>query len=251
MAAMRRRRYNRARGGGEEAEDEEKKAEPAEEEEEEAGPAAVDEAEVVVADGADACPPPEEKEEAPAEEDSPPAPEPVLSEEAEESPQARDEANEADAGPTPPGAPSEDGAQPSPPSSSERSYMGVARMRRLRLREQKAARLRSIADSEVLSSGSAGAGDDVGVEREIRAEVASMSVTASMVRDGSGVVDAAAVATGKEEEGRVVARPAPPAGASRPAHPHGGPPLPRGARPGHAAPPPGPRPSTGDRRADG
>ncbi|KAL7517430.1 hypothetical protein ACHAWX_002353 [Stephanocyclus meneghinianus] len=64
----------------------------------------------------------------------------------------------------------------------KKSYMGVAKMRRKILKQQKAARLQSITDSEALHS-------DDHIERMLAAEMAAMGVTAKMVREGADVVD--------------------------------------------------------------
>jgi hypothetical protein len=64
----------------------------------------------------------------------------------------------------------------------KKAYMGVAKMRRKILKQQKAARLQSITDSEALHS-------DDHIERMLAAEMAAMGVTAKMVREGADVVD--------------------------------------------------------------
>ncbi|KAL3795260.1 hypothetical protein HJC23_008345 [Cyclotella cryptica] len=64
----------------------------------------------------------------------------------------------------------------------KKSYMGVAKMRRKILKQQKAARLQSITDSEAMQS-------DDHIERMLAAEMAAMGVTAKMVREGVDVVD--------------------------------------------------------------
>mmetsp|Transcript_20657 Transcript_20657/g.37312 ORF Transcript_20657/g.37312 Transcript_20657/m.37312 type:complete len:674 (-) Transcript_20657:162-2183(-) len=61
-----------------------------------------------------------------------------------------------------------------------KKYMGVARMRRKILKEQKAQRLKDIADSEVMDS-SKKYGD---LERELAAEMDTMNITVSQVRKG-------------------------------------------------------------------
>lgn len=62
----------------------------------------------------------------------------------------------------------------------KKSYVGVAKMRRRILKQQKAQRLQSITDSEALQS-------DAQMERELVAEVAAMGVTAKMAREGVDV----------------------------------------------------------------
>ena len=69
----------------------------------------------------------------------------------------------------------------------QKKYMGVARMRRKRIKEQKAQRLKEIADAEVLS-GTPSKSGSVDIQRELVAEIATMDITASMVRKG-GLVD--------------------------------------------------------------
>ena len=64
----------------------------------------------------------------------------------------------------------------------KKSYVGVAKMRRRILKQQKAQRLQSITDSEAMQS-------DAQMERELVAEVAAMGVTAKMVREGVDVCD--------------------------------------------------------------
>mmetsp|Transcript_13825 Transcript_13825/g.30088 ORF Transcript_13825/g.30088 Transcript_13825/m.30088 type:complete len:688 (-) Transcript_13825:139-2202(-) len=65
----------------------------------------------------------------------------------------------------------------------KKKYMGVARMRRRALKEQKAQRLKDIADAEVMGTPNRShSGADL--ERELAAEMAAMDVTASMVRKG-------------------------------------------------------------------
>jgi hypothetical protein len=70
-----------------------------------------------------------------------------------------------------------------PKEEPKKSYKGVAKMRRQMLKQQKAARLQSITDSEALHV-------DDHLERELAAEMAAMGVTAKMVREGVDVVDA-------------------------------------------------------------
>jgi hypothetical protein len=60
--------------------------------------------------------------------------------------------------------------------------MGVAKMRRRILKEQKAQRLQSINDSEALQHSY-----DARLESELVAEMAAMGVTAKMVREGVDV----------------------------------------------------------------
>ncbi|EED96081.1 predicted protein [Thalassiosira pseudonana CCMP1335] len=73
-------------------------------------------------------------------------------------------------------------------SNNPKKYMGVARMRRKILKEQKAQRLKDISDSEAIGGGHH---TDISMERELVAEMATMGVTASMVREGSTrVIDA-------------------------------------------------------------
>lgn len=67
-----------------------------------------------------------------------------------------------------------------PPPTKPKKYMGVARMRRKILKDQKAQRIKAIADAEVLSSSDT----PPALEREIAAEMATMDVTASMARKG-------------------------------------------------------------------
>mmetsp|Transcript_23737 Transcript_23737/g.49675 ORF Transcript_23737/g.49675 Transcript_23737/m.49675 type:complete len:698 (+) Transcript_23737:110-2203(+) len=69
--------------------------------------------------------------------------------------------------------------------SKPKKYMGVARMRRKILKEKKAQRIKDIADAEVMQSGNT----SPVMERELAAEMATMDVTASMVRQGGAVVD--------------------------------------------------------------
>jgi len=65
----------------------------------------------------------------------------------------------------------------------QKKYMGVARMRRKLLKEQKAQRLKDIADAEVMGGSNRGrSGADV--ERELAAEMATMDITASQMRRG-------------------------------------------------------------------
>ena len=197
---MRRRRYNKGREAAA-AEAEEKKVEADEEKDEPSDNADNnnDEAAVVVevADAAeDDCQPPQEDEAAAGAETKSPSPEPVLCEEGDDEP-ADEPVGSIPPSPSSEGMPSDaddadddpsdDPTDPADPASPKRSYMGVARMRRLRLKEQKARRLASIADAEVLNgpNGTPGRSGDGSLERELRAEVAAMGVTASMVRDGS------------------------------------------------------------------
>ncbi|KAL7539098.1 hypothetical protein ACHAXR_010867 [Thalassiosira sp. AJA248-18] len=70
-----------------------------------------------------------------------------------------------------------------------KKYMGVARMRRKILKEQKAQRLKDIADAEVMGTPNRHRSDGTDLERELAAEMATMDVTASMVRKGGMVVD--------------------------------------------------------------
>ena len=64
----------------------------------------------------------------------------------------------------------------SSPSGEPKKYMGVARMRRKMLKDQKAQRIKELDEKLV---------DTVGVDAA--AEMAAMTITASMVREGSGV----------------------------------------------------------------
>ncbi|KAL9180967.1 hypothetical protein ACHAXT_009772 [Thalassiosira profunda] len=82
----------------------------------------------------------------------------------------------------------------------QKKYVGVARMRRKRLKEQKAQRLKDMAESEGLQSPSS--------ERELAAERAAMDVTASMVRKGGLVVDDRIVVKSKRAWHRALVPPA-------------------------------------------
>ena len=63
-----------------------------------------------------------------------------------------------------------------------KKYMGVARMRRLRNAQQKAQRLKEINDADII--GTSPSKNDVNIQRELVAEMATMNATASMIRDG-------------------------------------------------------------------
>jgi len=63
-----------------------------------------------------------------------------------------------------------------------KKYMGVARMRRLRNAQQKAQRLKEINDADII--GSSPSKNDVNIQRELVAEMATMNATASMIRSG-------------------------------------------------------------------
>ncbi len=70
-----------------------------------------------------------------------------------------------------------------------KKYMGVARIRRQKVKEQKAQRLKDITDAEILGGGGLSSPSRSDLVREITAEIATMDVTASMVRKGGMVVD--------------------------------------------------------------
>jgi hypothetical protein len=72
-----------------------------------------------------------------------------------------------------------------------KKYMGVARIRRQKVKEQKAQRLKDITDAEILGGGGGGFSSPSRSDlvREISAEIATMDITASMVRKGGMVVD--------------------------------------------------------------
>ena len=95
-----------------------------------------------------------------------------------------------------PNKPSSDETSPDEP---KKTYVGVAKMRRRILKEQKAQRLQSIADSEALHQ-------DPHMERELAAEMAVMGVTAKMVREGMDICgetlgDGVVVGNAKKKKG--------------------------------------------------
>ena len=195
MAAMRRRRYqskNKTKDAdaasapvsAEKKEEAKKEEVEVKEEEEEKKPAEVKKEESVK----DAVEPPESAsttEEANAE--------PVGSKKVEEvktasvrtaTEQADNKENNQPTTPTPKTTPSEE-KKDDTEDAKPKKYMGVARMRRKILKEQKAQRLKDIADAEVMGSPNyKRSGADM--ERELAVEMATMDVTASMVRKGGG-----------------------------------------------------------------
>ncbi|KAL7540642.1 hypothetical protein ACHAWF_006743 [Thalassiosira exigua] len=177
MAAMRRRRYqarSKAREGGED-----EGGSPAKEAEGKAEP---------VADATS------KEEAAPAEPSAPPS----SAAEKESATTAEDGAErEADGekenrpvvAPAPSAPAEEEKKRDEEVDDAPKKYVGVARMRRRKVKEQKAQRLRDIRDAEVLGSAHRGGLSGSDLERELAAEVAAMDVTASMVRKGGLVVD--------------------------------------------------------------
>ena len=72
-------------------------------------------------------------------------------------------------------------------AADSKKYMGGARIRRQKVKEQKAQRLKDITDADIFVGASSPSRSDL--VREISAEVATMDITASMVRRGGMVVD--------------------------------------------------------------
>jgi hypothetical protein len=69
-----------------------------------------------------------------------------------------------------------------------KKYMGVARIRRQKVKEQRSQRLQAISDADILgSSPSRSSNAGIDLVRELSAEVATMDITASMVRKGGMV----------------------------------------------------------------
>jgi len=70
-----------------------------------------------------------------------------------------------------------------------KKYMGVARIRRQKVKEQRSQRLQAISDADILSGSSPSRSSNAGIDlvRELSAEVATMEITASMVRKGGMV----------------------------------------------------------------